>query len=89
MRVWDWCQAGHIKNREYLSGKIVFAPEVDPNTKDLLFSPETAGGLLISVDRSKAGQLMEALRQEGCFFSPVGQIREKGFQPIRVVNGVA
>ncbi len=80
---------GAYKNREYLSGKIVFAPEVDPNTKDLLFSPETAGGLLISVDRSKAGQLMEALRQEGCFFSPVGQIREKGFQPIRVVNGVA
>lgn len=77
---------GAYKNREYLSGKVDFAPEVDPHRRDLLFSPETAGGLLISVNRDKAAQLMEALQQEGCFYSQVGQIKQKGFQPIRVLN---
>ncbi len=78
---------GAYKNRDYLSGKAEVAPEVNPNIRDLLFSPETAGGLLISVSRSKAEKLMEALRQEGCFYSVVGRIRQKGFLPIRVING--
>lgn len=77
---------GAYKNRDYLACKVQFAQDVDPDIKDLLFSPETAGGLLISVSKDKVEQLIEGLSQEGCFYSIVGQVLQKGFRPIKVIS---
>ncbi len=77
---------GAYKNRDYLADKIDFAPGVDTNIRDLLFSPETSGGLLISVPGEKAAAMEEALQQEGCFFAQVGRVISTGFQSIKVLN---
>jgi selenide,water dikinase len=77
---------GAYKNREYLNEKVLFSPDVNQEIRDVLFSPETAGGILMSVDQDKLPQIIDSLQQEGCFFSIVGRVLHKGFQPIRVIR---
>jgi len=40
---------GAYTNREYLADKVEYLEEIDPTLRDLLFSPETAGGLLFAL----------------------------------------
>jgi selenide,water dikinase len=60
---------GAYSNRNYLVEKINYVEEIDTTLSDLLFSPETAGGLLISVNESKAHDLIKAMenRKSTCF----------------------
>ena len=44
---------GAYRNREYLAGKVAFAPEIGEELQDVLFDPQTSGGLLISVPQGK------------------------------------
>jgi selenide, water dikinase len=53
--------AGAYRNREYRESMIEFARSVDQALQDILFDPQTSGGLLISVAGSKAEELLEAL----------------------------
>ena len=52
-----------------------FAPRVDPLIQDILFDPQTSGGLLICVEGDRADGLLQALRQKGVHDAAVvGQI---------------
>lgn len=57
--------AGAHRNREYRQGMIDFAPSVDRSLQDILFDPQTSGGLLMSVADAKAEELVDALRNKG------------------------
>ncbi len=76
--------AGAYHNREYLADKVEFCGELDINRRDLLFSPETAGGLLIAVDEDKASALQKAMDQQQCTCFPIGRVIQKGFRPIKI-----
>ena len=76
--------AGAYTNREYLADKVEYTGEIDPTVRDLLFSPETAGGLLISVPESKTPQLLAAMGKKACRCFNVGRVIDKGFKPIKV-----
>jgi selenide,water dikinase len=52
--------------------------EVSEELKTLLFDPQTAGGLLISVAANDAGELISALRDAGVDAVEIGEVREKG-----------
>ena len=56
---------GAFKNREFRQGMVDFAPDLDRALLDLLFDPQTSGGLLISVDRERADDLLAALKEKG------------------------
>jgi selenide,water dikinase len=43
--------AGMYKNREYYDSKVKISPVVDQLVQDLLFDPQTSGGLLIGVEK--------------------------------------
>jgi len=43
----------------------IFAAKVKRALQDVLFDPQTSGGLLISVSRHQAGDLVSALENEG------------------------
>jgi selenide,water dikinase len=77
--------AGAYTNREYLADKVEYTGEIDPTVRDLLFSPETAGGLLISVPESKAPQLLAAMEQRSCRCFNVGRVIDEGFKRIKVI----
>jgi len=57
--------AGAYRNREYRNAMIEFAPSVDVFVQDILFDPQTSGGLLISVDGARADEMLDALREKG------------------------
>jgi selenide,water dikinase len=57
--------AGAYKNREFREPMIVFAETVPRTLQDLLFDPQTSGGLLISVSESHAAALVAALKDGG------------------------
>jgi selenide,water dikinase len=77
---------GAYTNREYLADKVEISPAVDPVIKDLLFSPETAGGILIAVSEEKADALRSAMARRECTCFQVGRVAGKGFEPIKVLN---
>jgi selenide,water dikinase len=57
--------AGAYKNREFRECMVDFAPSVDRLVQDILFDPQTSGGLLIGVDPDRAYDLVTELREEG------------------------
>jgi selenide, water dikinase len=57
--------AGAYKNREFRESMIDFGQTVARSVQDVLFDPQTSGGLLISVGSDQADALVKALRDAG------------------------
>lgn len=57
--------AGAYKNREFRECMTVFASTVDRVMQDILFDPQTSGGLLICVPEKSVNALMRQLKDEG------------------------
>lgn len=55
--------AGAYRNREFRQPMIDMSPSVDPILQDILFDPQTSGGLLISVDGDSADDLLDELKK--------------------------
>lgn len=63
--------AEDYQNRKACDAMISFSPEVDGVVQDILFDPQTSGGLLISVDRKSADDLVYRLVKKGTTSSAV------------------
>ena len=57
--------AGAYRNREFCAAMIHMADSVARKRQDLLFDPQTSGGLLISVKADQAGDLVNELQAVG------------------------
>jgi len=57
--------AGAYKNCEFRESMVEFAHSVDRLIKDILFDPQTSGGLLICVERESADDLVDSLKKKG------------------------
>ena len=57
--------AGAYKNREFRQEMVERGPEVKQATEDLLYDPQTSGGLLICVAQEQADRLVTALKAAG------------------------
>lgn len=69
--------AGAYANKEH-SGDDVFINEIVPNNiEDVLYDPQTSGGLLISVEESKAEELLEALKDNPTKSAIIGHVCKK------------
>lgn len=71
---------GAYRNRDYLAGQVVFEQEPEGAVKDILFCPETAGGLLIAAEQSRADALLQALRDRQVPAVLVGRMRTEAAQ---------
>ncbi len=58
--------AGAAKNREHRLCMVDFAEGVGPVEQDILFDPQTSGGLLLAVPEEQARQALTALQSAGC-----------------------
>ncbi|GEA16058.1 MAG: selenide, water dikinase [Moorella sp. (in: firmicutes)] len=56
---------GAYNNRHYVEKDVRIAPGVPEALQDILYDPQTSGGLLIAVAADKAGDLMAALMERG------------------------
>ena len=76
--------AGAYSNRNYLTG-ISFEAHVAENIRDVLYDPQTSGGLLISVPEKEASDLVEALITAGVYSAAiVGRVKNQGTGKIHV-----
>lgn len=75
---------GAYSNKEYLKELVVFSENVDVATQDLLFSPETAGGLIICVNEENAFVFEKEMKKRKCEYHMVGRVVDKGFSKIKV-----
>jgi selenide,water dikinase len=67
--------AGAYKNREFFEHHVDVAIGVDILIQDILFDPQTSGGLLICVEGNRADDLLQALKQRGIHDAAiVGQV---------------
>ena len=57
--------AGAYKNREFRECMVDFSHSVDRLTQDVLFDPQTSGGLLICVEGDRADDLLRELMEKG------------------------
>jgi selenide,water dikinase len=75
---------GLKRNIEFLGGCVEFADGVRKEIRNLVFDPQTSGGLLLSVASKDAAPLRQSLHANGVDGQQVGEVLEKTHPLIRV-----
>ena len=65
---------GGRTNRQHFGAGTRIDDEVDPRVADILFDPQTSGGLLAAVDASRAGGLIDRLTSAGIVVARIGTV---------------
>lgn len=78
--------AGAYSNREYLQDKVSYKQELDENLRDLLFCPETAGGLLIAVPEDREEIFLHNMAIKGSSVHRIGQVVAGKLAPLRIMR---
>lgn len=73
------------RNRNFAEGRVVFK-DIDFAMEEVLFDPQTSGGLLFSVDASSASALIKELSQVASCAQIVGEVIKKQETEITVVK---
>jgi selenide,water dikinase len=60
-----FCPGGLSRNREFYSRLVEIAPNIPRHVQDILYDPQTSGGLLISVAPEAAPRLLDRLHEAG------------------------
>jgi selenide,water dikinase len=71
-------------NREYVGEDVEIADSVDENLVKLLFDPQTAGGMLISVSKEKADSLLSELKKNYPRSSIIGRVQPRSGRALTV-----
>ncbi len=78
--------AGTYNNEGYLKGHVSFADSIPQEIRDIMYDPQTSGGLLISVPEERSELLMEELRKRNKLdFNIIGKVKPKGAYSIEVI----
>lgn len=76
--------AGMYRNKQYIS-KDVYLENIDESTEDILYDPQTSGGLLVSVPGEFAQILVEDMKKNGSIEAKIiGTVIEKNNHYITV-----
>lgn len=77
---------GAYTNRDYLQARVQKDQEIDAALYDLLFSPETAGGLLLAVPGDQRSEFAASMEEKDCPFYEIGRVIEgESPAPIHIV----
>jgi selenide,water dikinase len=73
---------GMYHNLDYLKGKFCFQNKLSQNRMDLLFDPQTSGGLLIAMPLKDAKEFLSRMEQFNHWVKIIGQVTEKQEFPL-------
>jgi len=79
-------RAGHIpgglnNNRDFAECVVQYEESIAEDVKALLFDPQTAGGLLISVEAGASERFAQAMKAEGLMAARIGEVLPKDTPP--------
>jgi selenide,water dikinase len=78
--------AGAYNNEGYIGKHVHFAESIKQEIRDIMYDPQTSGGLLISVPEEKLEKLMNELRMSNkTDFNLIGKVKPKGEYSIEVI----
>ena len=69
--------AGAYSNMQFIGEKVKFNEQIPQEVRDILFDPQTSGGLLISVSPNKLDELLEELKESPTEVSVIGKVLKK------------
>jgi len=72
-------------NREYVGNDISMNEQISPELRSLLYDPQTAGGMLISIAVDRAEPLLASLQSTYVQAARIGRVIEKGPRSLVVV----
>jgi selenide,water dikinase len=75
---------GLKRNSEFLGGCVEFADSITEEVRNLLFDPQTSGGLLLSVNAKDSAELLASLQSSGVIAQDVGSVVAKTSPLLRV-----
>ena len=75
---------GMNTNREHFGSSAEFEKTVQDELRDIVFDPQTSGGLLVSVANQRAQQVLESLRNAGVFASLIGEVDAPSSARLRI-----
>jgi selenide,water dikinase len=78
----DCARDGHLSgglknNRAFIGDCVTFGESVAPKFQDLLFDPQTSGGLLVAVAPEAAADALTVLQRHGVHARSIGRVVEK------------
>jgi len=76
--------AGAHRNREFREAMVEFGEGVPRHMQDVLFDPQTSGGLLISLPAEEAEPLCSRIRDQGGTAQEIGEVTADPGERIRV-----
>lgn len=68
--------AGAYNNKNYIGDKVLIDEDISDFMVDILYDPQTSGGLLISVAKEYAGLLLEKLSGSPTEYALIGEVTE-------------
>ncbi len=77
--------AGAYRNRDFFGPRVEMAADVPLDLADVLFDPQTSGGLLVALPAEQAEDYAARLRDLGQPAAVVGQVVEKSGCSVRVI----
>lgn len=75
---------GAGNNRDYLEGRVRFEADLDKGLEQVLFDPQTSGGLLMAIPSEKVDQFSAALREHDLPDAVVGEVVTRSEQALVV-----
>ena len=69
--------AGAYANRAFTGDNVYINDNVAQDIEDVLFDPQTSGGLLISIPKEKVEKLLEELKSTPTEYAVIGEVFEK------------
>ncbi len=75
---------GAYRNRDYMQDRVEYQGKIDPTVIDLIFSPETSGGMVIAIAEERADLFKQALRERNCPVNIIGRVRENQSHKITI-----
>lgn len=76
---------GSLANRQFMEKKYLLKNKIDIYLEDILFDPQTSGGLIICVPDRYADDFEKELKQDGIFARYIGRVEDRDTYPIIVV----
>jgi selenide,water dikinase len=76
---------GMVSNQDHFGPAVQMNLSIPEPLQDLLYDPQTSGGLLVAVDRANADLALQTLRSRNVSAWQIGEISARGDHAIRVI----